>query len=80
VVFLLRVLRAFGFNSKFCDWIDAILRLAKLSISINGKHNSFFSCNREVRQGDPLSPLLFFIIEEVLSRGINKLVQDGKVE
>jgi len=32
-----------------------------------------------VRQGDPLSPLLFCLAEEVLSRGINKLVQEGKV-
>lgn len=33
-----------------------------------------------MRQGDPLSPLLFCTVEDVLSRGIAKQVQEGKVE
>ena len=57
--FLLKVLKSFGFNSKFCGWIQVILESAKLSISINGKQHGFFNCTRGVRQGDPLSPLLF---------------------
>jgi mannosylglycoprotein endo-beta-mannosidase len=32
-----------------------------------------------VRQGDPLSPLLFCLAEEVLSRGISRLVAQGKL-
>lgn len=33
-----------------------------------------------MRQGDPLSPLLFCIAEDVLSRSIAKLVQEGKLD
>jgi len=59
--FLIKVLKAFGFNDKFCMWISSILHSTTISISINGAQQGHFSCNRGVRQGDPLSPLLFVI-------------------
>jgi len=49
-----------------------------LSIRINGSLVRFFPYSRGVRQGDPLSPLLFCHAEEVLSRGISKLMNDKK--
>jgi len=50
-----------------------------LSIIINGSLVSFFPCSRGVKQGDPLSPILFCLVEEVLSRGLSKLVNDKKI-
>lgn len=78
--FLIKVLLAFGFDSKFCKLVETILFSSKLSISVNGKATGYFSCMRGVRQGDPLSPLLFCLAEEVLSRSLSKLVQDGKLQ
>ena len=77
--FLIRVVKAYGFNDMFCKWIHSILASAKISISINGKLHGFFSCSRGVRQGDPLSPLLFCLAEEVISRSITKLVREGEL-
>jgi hypothetical protein len=79
-LFLLEVLKRFGFNEMFCNWIHVILKSAFLSVSINGKAQGYFNCTRGVRQGDPLSHLLFCLAEDVLSIGISKLVADGKLD
>lgn len=75
--FLLSILKAFGFDHVFCDWIHSILASAFLFISINGGHHYYFKCTRGVRLVDPLSPFLFCLAQDVLSRGISSLVQNG---
>jgi len=49
------------------------------SIRINGRLVFFFPYSRGATQGDPLSPLLFCLAEEVHSRGIFNLVNDKKI-
>jgi hypothetical protein len=78
--FLLKVLHCFGFNEVFCNWIHVILQSAFLSISVNGKAEGYFNCSRGVRQGDPISPLLLCLAEDVLSRGISNLVNSGVLD
>jgi len=48
-------------------------------VLVNGKAVGFFSCSRGVRQGDPLSPLLFCIAEEVLSRALSMATAAGRI-
>ena len=71
--------RQFGFATVFTNWIITILQSARLSILVNGNAVGFFPCSRGVRQGDPLSPLLFCIAEEVLSRAISLAHNTGKI-
>ncbi|XP_058775611.1 uncharacterized protein LOC131649884 [Vicia villosa] len=78
--FLLHVLRSYGFNHVFCSWIKSILHSAYLSISFNRASKGFFNCKRGVRQGDPVSPLLFCLSQDVLSRSITKLITIGNLK
>ncbi|CAL0324296.1 unnamed protein product [Lupinus luteus] len=77
--FLLNTLSAFGFHERFIHWVEVILKSAMLSISVNGQSIGYFHCKRGVRQGDPLSPILFCLAEDVFSRGLMKLHEQGKI-
>jgi hypothetical protein len=63
-------LLSFSFNHCWVNWIANLTSSALFSILVNGVPSRPFSPTRGIRQGDPLSPFLFIIMEEGLSRSI----------
>ncbi|XP_057790988.1 uncharacterized protein LOC131008106 [Salvia miltiorrhiza] len=78
--FIMSAMKAMGYDHTFLGWIATIFSSARLSILYNGKLCRYFPCSRGVRQGDPLSPIIFGIAEDVLSNLFLKAVTAGQIE
>ena len=68
--FLHRVLAKMGFGSSFLKWIKIMYTDVRSAIQINGYQSNFFPVSRGVRQGCPLSPLLYVLVAEAMACAI----------
>ena len=75
--FLLYLLQRCGFPIRWRNWIRLCISTVRFSILINGYPSGFFASSRGLQQGDPLSPLLFVMVIETLSRLMDRAVQGG---
>jgi len=73
-------LEKMGFPSKWRSWIYFYISTVRYYVLINGESSGFFSSSRGLRQGHPLSPLLFILVMETLSRLVNKVIDAGFLE
>lgn len=69
--YLLEVLKKFNFPPKFCELIKHFLFIGKSCLVLGNFYSSFFTVVRGVRQGDPLSGLLFIVALEPLLRALD---------
>ena len=70
--FLLKVLHTFNFGPSFIQWIRTFYSNVSSCVINNGFATNYFSVDRGVRQGDPLSPLLFILSLEVMACSIRQ--------
>ena len=66
-----------GFHIDFIRWIMSCITTVSFVILINGVASHFFHAERGLRQGFPLSPLLFLLVAEGLSKFPKKAHSDG---
>ena len=70
--FLMRTLAKFGFGPSFCRWVSIFYSDVFSRIICNGKLTAPVFLERGVRQGCPLSPLLYVLTSEGLSNQIRR--------
>lgn len=75
--FLLYLFGRCGFPRRLCQWLFFCLSTIRFSILINGSLEGFFGSSRGIRQGDPLSPLIFVLVMESLGKMMTKAVESS---
>ena len=66
-----------GFDIGFVRWVMGCITLATFTVLINGVASPFLKAERGLRQGCPLSPLIFLLVAEGLSRFLRDAVRRG---
>jgi hypothetical protein len=69
-----------GLSLEATDWIMGCVTSTNYVVLVNGKPTNFFKSARGLRQGCPLSPILFLLIVEGLSRAILEQVGENKIK
>jgi len=75
--FLLEVLQQLGFGQLWRDIISGLLSSSSTQVLLNGVPGDLIHHRRGLRQGDPLSPMLFILIMDVLGHMITKASSEG---
>jgi hypothetical protein len=74
---IITIMRNKGFGERWITWIQNIFGSATSKVLLNGTPRKNIHCLRGVRQGDPLSPLLFVLAVDFLQSLVNKGKKHG---
>ena len=76
---LQQALRMKGFDPKWCEWVARFVQGGSVGIRVNDDIGHYFQTLKGLRQGDPLSPVLFNIVADMLAVLIGRAKEDGQV-
>lgn len=78
--FLEDTMKHMGFDMKWIGWIIKCVQTVTFSALINGEPRGNIIPQRGLRQGNPLSPYLFILCNEVLSHLLNQAAKRNKLK
>ncbi|CAD5328526.1 unnamed protein product [Arabidopsis thaliana] len=76
--FLLNVLQAINLPAVFIGWVKECFTTTSFSVAFNGELIGFFPGKKGLRQGDPISSLLFVLAMDVLSKKLDRGVMTNR--
>jgi hypothetical protein len=68
------------FSDEWCALINSFVSGGSVAIKINDDFGRYFQTLKGLRQGDPLSPMLFNIVAYMLAIMIKRVKVDGLIE
>jgi retron-type reverse transcriptase len=69
-----------GFSPKWHQWVASFMEGGHVGIKVNDHVGKIFQTKKGVRQGDPLSPIIFNIVVDMLAILIKRAKAEGKIE
>ncbi|KAJ9685133.1 hypothetical protein PVL29_017245 [Vitis rotundifolia] len=78
--FLDHVLEKKGFSPRWRKWMRGCLSSVSFAVLVNGNAKGWVKASRGLRQGDPLSPFLFTLVADVLSRMLLRAEERNALE
>ena len=73
------MLQARGFSTIWISWVKRLVEGGSICVRINDENNGFFKPGKGLRQGDPLSPLLFNLVADVFTRMLMKAARQNLI-
>jgi hypothetical protein len=78
--FLEQVMKGKGFPLTWISWVMKTVKGDKVCVNVNGERSPYFKTFRGLRQGDPLSPLLFNLVADALGVLLDKASKKGHIK
>lgn len=78
--FVLSAMEQMNIPPKIVELVKNCMSASKVTILVNGQGSGFLTPNRGLRQGCPLSPYLFIIVMEYLTRLFQQALQQGSLK
>ena len=69
-----------GFCPQWCKWVENFISGGSVGIKINDDIGHYFQTKKGLRQGDPMSPILFNIMVDMLSILIKRAKNDSQIK
>ncbi|KAI0497165.1 hypothetical protein KFK09_020387 [Dendrobium nobile] len=69
---LRRTMEAMGFSGKFIHWVTECVCEPRFAFMLNGNRSQWINAHSGLRQGCPLSPYLFILCSELLTKAFNQ--------
>jgi hypothetical protein len=79
LAFLEEMLRQRGFSQRWIKKIHLLTHGGSVGIRINDQNSDFFLTGKGLRQGDPMSPILYNLIADVFSKMLTRAANQGLV-
>jgi retron-type reverse transcriptase len=67
-----------GFSPVWCKWIEEVVRQGSVGIKVNEETGHNFQTSKGLGQGDPLSPILFNLVADMLAILVLRAKNDGQ--